>query len=267
MQRAVHEHVDNVYASEERRRKSDSDWPADSSDSSEEIDTAMPRPRPRSLMPAVMSFGGWVGFVRNYRAPEAEAEDNLPPNPDLSNPIARDIDARELGEGHDHLWAETVDLDQLPVLSANTQVLCRHALREAGSHIISKDRGDDGQGLVRIEVGLDENSLKKEGVTAFVTEIVKNMTAPPSPLETNMLFAATVRQQTTSMRLRLSSGATTHIAKKIATQYGIPAIKTVREAMVSKYTGRSSAKAWRTKSPASWRMRPGRSSLAPLTWP
>ena len=65
-QRAVHEHVDNVYASEERKRKSDDDWPADSSDSSEEVDsesselspahdTAMPRPR--SLMPAAMALG------------------------------------------------------------------------------------------------------------------------------------------------------------------------------------------------------------------
>ena len=77
------------------------------------------------------------------------------------------------------------------------------------------------------------NSLKKEGVTAFVTEIVKNMTAPPLPLETDMLFAASeATDDKYEVQIVLRGN---DIAKKIATQYGIPAIKTVREAMASKY--------------------------------
>jgi hypothetical protein len=47
-----------VYAAEDRARKGDFDWPADSSGSecsTEEIDTATPRPR--SLMPAAMALG------------------------------------------------------------------------------------------------------------------------------------------------------------------------------------------------------------------
>jgi hypothetical protein len=55
---AVLEHVDMVYAAEDRARKGDFDWPADSSDSdssTEEIDTATPRPR--SLKPAAMALG------------------------------------------------------------------------------------------------------------------------------------------------------------------------------------------------------------------
>ena len=77
------------------------------------------------------------------------------------------------------------------------------------------------------------NSLKKEGATAFVTEIVKNMTAPPSPLETDMLFAAGVETDDKyEVKIVLQGN---DIAKKIAAQYGIPAIKTVREAMASKY--------------------------------
>jgi hypothetical protein len=76
------------------------------------------------------------------------------------------------------------------------------------------------------------NSLKKEGVTAFVTEIVKNVTAPPPPLETDMLFAASEADDKYEIKIVLRGN---DIAKKIATQYGIPAIRTVREAMASKY--------------------------------
>jgi len=55
-QDAVLEHVDMVYAAEDRARKGDFDWPADSSDSesTEEIDTAAPRPR--NLMPAAVAL-------------------------------------------------------------------------------------------------------------------------------------------------------------------------------------------------------------------
>ena len=121
--------------------------------------------------------------------------------------------------------------------AARQQAVAALAAKEEGAHAVSAAGSALKEALAEtlatnakhIEDGVKR--LEKEGVTAFVTEVVKNVTAPPSPLEADILFNA---QDDHSAEVEIVLDGN-DVARKVAAQYGIPAIKTMREAMASKY--------------------------------